>query len=38
MTRRTIVTLAAMLGMFLAAIDQTAVGTAMPTITRALGE
>ena len=36
-TRRTIVTLAAMLGMFLAAIDQTAVGTAMPTITRALG-
>jgi EmrB/QacA subfamily drug resistance transporter len=36
-TRRTIVTVAAMLGMFLAAIDQTAVGTAMPTITRALG-
>jgi EmrB/QacA subfamily drug resistance transporter len=36
-TRRTIVTVAAMLGMFLAAIDQTAVGTAMPSITRALG-
>lgn len=37
MTRRGIITLAAMLGMFLAAIDQTAVGTAMPSITRALG-
>jgi EmrB/QacA subfamily drug resistance transporter len=36
-TRRGIVTLAAMLGMFLAAMDQTAVGTAMPTIVRALG-
>jgi len=36
-TRRAIVTVAAMLGMFLAAIDQTAVGTAMPSITRALG-
>jgi len=36
-TRRVVVTVAAMLGMFLAAIDQTAVGTAMPSITRALG-
>jgi EmrB/QacA subfamily drug resistance transporter len=36
-TRRTLITVAAMLGMFLAAIDQTAVGTAMPSITRALG-
>lgn len=32
-----IVTVAAMLGMFLAAMDQTAVGTAMPTIVGALG-
>jgi EmrB/QacA subfamily drug resistance transporter len=37
MTHRGIVTLAAMLGMFLAAMDQTAVGTAMPTIARSLG-
>jgi len=37
MTRRGIVTVAAMLGMFLAAMDQTAVGTAMPTIVGALG-
>ncbi len=37
MTRRAIVTLAAMLGMFLTAMDQTAVGTAMPTIVGALG-
>ncbi len=37
MTRRTLITVAAMLGMFLAAMDQTAVGTAMPTIVRALG-
>jgi EmrB/QacA subfamily drug resistance transporter len=36
-TRRTIVTIAAMLGMFLAAMDQTAVGTAMPTIVASLG-
>jgi EmrB/QacA subfamily drug resistance transporter len=36
-TRRTIVTVAAMLGMFLAAMDQTAVGTAMPTIVASLG-
>ena len=36
-THRAIVTIAAMLGMFLAAIDQTAVGTAMPSITQALG-
>ena len=36
-TRRVVVTIAAMLGMFLAAMDQTAVGTAMPSITRALG-
>jgi EmrB/QacA subfamily drug resistance transporter len=36
-TQRAVVTVAAMLGMFLAAIDQTAVGTAMPSITRALG-
>jgi len=35
--RRTIIVVAAMLGMFLAAIDQTAVGTAMPTIVGALG-
>ncbi|HKV44011.1 MAG TPA: MDR family MFS transporter [bacterium] len=35
--RRNVITVAAMLGMFLAAIDQTAVGTAMPSITRALG-
>ncbi|HYM68478.1 MAG TPA: MDR family MFS transporter [bacterium] len=37
MTRRAIVVVAAMLGMFLAAIDQTAVGTAMPTIAGSLG-
>ena len=37
MTRRVVVTIAAMLGMFLAAMDQTAVGTAMPSITGALG-
>ncbi len=37
MTRRGFVTAAAMLGMFLAAMDQTAVGTAMPTIVTALG-
>ena len=37
MTRRTVVTLAAMLGMFLSGVDQTAVGTAMPTIVGALG-
>jgi EmrB/QacA subfamily drug resistance transporter len=36
-TRRAIVTVAAMLGLFLAAMDQTAVGTAMPTIVGALG-
>jgi len=36
-TRRALVTVAAMLGMFLAAMDQTAVGTAMPTVARALG-
>jgi EmrB/QacA subfamily drug resistance transporter len=36
-TRRMVVTVAAMLGMFLAAMDQTAVGTAMPTIVQALG-
>lgn len=36
-TRRAVVTVAAMLGMFLAAMDQTAVGTAMPTIVGALG-
>ena len=36
-TRRVVVTIAAMLGMFLAAMDQTAVGTAMPSITGALG-
>jgi len=36
-TRRTIVTIAAMLGMFLSGVDQTAVGTAMPTIVGALG-
>jgi len=36
-TRRAAVVVAAMLGMFLAAIDQTAVGTAMPTIVGALG-
>ncbi|HKX18211.1 MAG TPA: MDR family MFS transporter [bacterium] len=35
--RRTIVTIAAMLGMFLAAMDSTAVGTAMPTIVAAFG-
>lgn len=37
MTRRVVVTIAAMLGMFLAAMDQTAVGTAMPSIAGALG-
>jgi EmrB/QacA subfamily drug resistance transporter len=37
MTRRATVTLAAMLGMFLAALDQTAVGTAMPTIVQSFG-
>ncbi len=37
MTRRGAVMVAAMLGMFLAAMDQTAVGTAMPTIVQALG-
>jgi EmrB/QacA subfamily drug resistance transporter len=37
MTRRTLITVAAMLGMFLAAMDQTAVGTAMPTIVQSLG-
>ncbi|HET8999090.1 MAG TPA: MDR family MFS transporter [bacterium] len=37
MTRRALITAAAMLGMFLAAMDQTAVGTAMPTIVGALG-
>jgi EmrB/QacA subfamily drug resistance transporter len=36
-TRRAAVTLAAMLGMFLSGVDQTAVGTAMPTIVGALG-
>lgn len=35
--RRAIVTIAAMLGMFLAAMDSTAVGTAMPTIVGAFG-
>jgi EmrB/QacA subfamily drug resistance transporter len=35
--RSGLVTVAAMLGMFLAAMDQTAVGTAMPTIVAALG-
>lgn len=35
--RRAIVTIAAMLGMFLAAMDSTAVGTAMPTIVAAFG-
>ena len=37
MTRRSLITAAAMLGMFLAAMDQTVVGTAMPTIIKALG-
>lgn len=36
-SRRVIVTIAAMLGMFLAAMDSTAVGTAMPTIVAAFG-
>jgi EmrB/QacA subfamily drug resistance transporter len=36
-TRRSLITAAAMLGMFLAAMDQTVVGTAMPTIIKALG-
>ena len=36
-TRQAIITIAAMLGMFLTAIDQTAVGTAMPSIVRAFG-
>jgi len=35
--RRAIVTIAAMLGLFLAAMDSTAVGTAMPTIVAAFG-
>ncbi len=35
--RRVIVTIAAMLGMFLAAMDATAVGTAMPTIVAVFG-
>jgi EmrB/QacA subfamily drug resistance transporter len=35
--RRMIVTIAAMLGLFLAAMDTTAVGTAMPTIVQAFG-
>jgi EmrB/QacA subfamily drug resistance transporter len=35
--RQAIVAIAAMLGMFLTAIDQTAVGTAMPSIVRAFG-
>jgi EmrB/QacA subfamily drug resistance transporter len=35
--RRVIVTIAAMLGMFLAAMDSTAVGTAMPTVVAAFG-
>lgn len=35
--RRVIVTVAAMLGMFLAAMDSTAVGTAMPTIVARFG-
>jgi EmrB/QacA subfamily drug resistance transporter len=35
--RRTIVTIAAMLGLFLAAMDTTAVGTAMPTIVATFG-
>jgi EmrB/QacA subfamily drug resistance transporter len=35
--RRVIITIAAMLGMFLAAMDSTAVGTAMPTIVAAFG-
>jgi EmrB/QacA subfamily drug resistance transporter len=37
MSRTALITLAAMLGMFLAAMDQTAVGTAMPSITAAFG-
>jgi EmrB/QacA subfamily drug resistance transporter len=36
-SRRVIITIAAMLGMFLAAMDSTAVGTAMPTIVAAFG-
>ncbi|HLW48180.1 MAG TPA: MDR family MFS transporter [bacterium] len=36
-SRRVIITVAAMLGMFLAAMDSTAVGTAMPTIVAAFG-
>jgi EmrB/QacA subfamily drug resistance transporter len=36
-SRRAIVTIAAMLGMFLAAMDSTAVGTALPTIVGAFG-
>ena len=37
MNRRSLITAAALLGMFLAAMDQTVVGTAMPTIIKALG-
>jgi len=37
MSRRALVTAGAMLGMFVAAMDVTAVGTAMPTIVGALG-
>ncbi|HEV2440058.1 MAG TPA: MDR family MFS transporter [bacterium] len=36
-SRRVMVTVAAMLGLFLAAMDSTAVGTAMPTIVAAFG-
>jgi len=36
-SRRVVVTIAAMLGMFLAAMDSTAVGTALPTIVGAFG-
>ncbi|HEV2359811.1 MAG TPA: MDR family MFS transporter [bacterium] len=36
-SRRAVVTVAAMLGMFLAAMDATAVGTALPTIVGAFG-
>jgi len=36
-SRRAVITIAAMLGMFLAAMDSTAVGTAMPTIVGAFG-
>ncbi len=37
MSRQALITVAAMLGMFLAAFDQTAVGTAMPSIVRPFG-